>query len=725
VYFKDEAQFSLYNASSLRVLRGSFNATKDVRILIQESIATITGGNFLVYDRSALNLQNAVVDVSGGEASFHGDSTMNVRDSTFRVSGGLARFLDRSNLIWMNSTLKVSLGDMITSGQSRSAFLQSTIFISGGGLKFQGASVVDILESEVKVNIGSIQFLNQTSVKFTQSLVDVLEGDMLFSGETLIEFLHTRVTLSGLLSFLGSSRVSFQNVSLSITTGNLNAQDEAQVSFRDGTITIGNGAFHASEYSNVEILNTALTIGKGDMVLSDEGRFLLRESTMKIKEGNWIVQNDPEASVRKIVTVVDSSIHVDQGNSLGGLKAGNVKIYGNVDVTLHRTQVEINGNLIMGGRSQLNIHEDSVFNIPYGVVAMEVGSVVDVDTRSALLNQGQLFAPGRLTVPEDSSFSNEGLFEVNHDFDGNCHQEGASSRLLNSGTFRFDSKDVGKGANSCVESLEHSGLMQFVHSNVTFHHLWTTRDSWLNLKDSSVGMNNPDRTPFSSNGYVAGRGTFRGSFRNEMGANIMPHGDEGVTHLQVEQEITSSGDMMFVIRSRDLWDPDSFSRVQSGGDARLEGGRVCICFDPSLRLFEGDKWDLLKSQTRLFGEYDEIEFDCADCPVRRPKSAEATSSQCSPKADYGARSFSVLFESCDGGTGNYLDSITPPWYVIFPVAVGIILCLIIVFGGALLVEEKIRKKKFQKKVKSKRTARLQKMMSSDRSLPSGASSSLL
>jgi len=406
-----------------------------------------------------------------------------------------------------------------------------------------------------------------------------------------------------------------------------------------------------------------------------------------------------------------------KGDTTG--KAGNLKIDGNVEVTLLGTLVEINGNLMMSGDSRLNVHEDSVLNIPHGVVSMEWNSIVDVDTRSALLNQGQLFAPGSLSVPVDSSFSNEGILEANHDFNANCYShdgygyvqdEDGEERapLYNSGTFRFNSKE-GR-LRSCVDHLNHSGLMQVIRSNVTFNRIQTSRDSWLNLKDSYVGMEDSEGTPFTSHGNVGGSGTFTGSFRNEDGAVIMPHGDEGVTRLEVERQFTSTGDLMFVIKSRDLADQEAFSRVRSGGDAHLDGGKVCVCFDPSLKLFEGDQWDLLKSQTKLFGTFKEIEFDCADCPVRRPKSAEASSSRCSPKADYGARSFSVLFESCDGGTGNYLDSITPPWYVIFPVSVGIILCLIVVFGGALIVDERIRRNKVKSKMQTKRSIRMKRMI---------------
>src|SRR5690606_32820708 len=100
---------------------------------------------------------------------------------------------------------------------------------------------------------------------------------------------------------------------------------------------------------------------------------------------------------------------------------------------------------------------------------------------------------------------------------------------------------------------------------------------------------------------------------------------------------------------------------------QLNGGRACICFNPSLELIDGDNWDLINAQTHLVGEFDTVEFGCVECPSRVARSVESTEQTCEPVANYGTRSFSVFFESCGGGSGsNFLTSITPPYYVIIP-----------------------------------------------------------
>jgi len=83
---------------------------------------------------------------------------------------------------------------------------------------------------------------------------------------------------------------------------------------------------------------------------------------------------------------------------------------------------------------------------------------------------------------------------------------------------------------------------------------------------------------------------------------------------------------------------------------------------------------------------------------------------CGASSNYGERNFAVLFDSCTDGSGIF-DNISPPWYIIFPIAITIIICLILVFGGALLADEKLRKRKVKNKLRSKRSARIKRMVS--------------
>jgi len=337
---------------------------------------------------------------------------------------------------------------------------------------------------------------------------------------------------------------------------------------------------------------------------------------------------------------------------------------------------------------------------------MDGTAEVTVDLQSALLNRGQLFAPGSIQVPDDSSFSNEGILESDHDFDSNCYNDLASKApLMNSGSFALRGSED-QTLQSCVDNLQHSGLLQLSGSNVTFNQVGTSLGSTITLQSSSIGISTGD--PFASNGNVGGSGSFQGSFVNNRGATIMANGDRGTTKLDVQSEFRTSGTVFFMINSRDLSDPDALTQISANGIA-LDGGRACICFNPSLKLEFGDRWNIMEAQDQLNGIYDSVQFDCVECPRRSAKSVEGEKSECQPSADYGTRNMAVLFDNCDGGNGNLLERITPPWYVIFPVAVGIILCLIIFFGGALLVDEKLRKRKFKSKVRTKRSERIKRM----------------
>jgi len=274
---------------------------------------------------------------------------------------------------------------------------------------------------------------------------------------------------------------------------------------------------------------------------------------------------------------------------------------------------------------------------------------------------------------------------------------------------------------SCIDNLQHSGLMQLGGSNVTFNQIHTTSLSTITLSGSSISVSTGDS--FNSEGSVGGTGSFTGSFNNNENAVIMANGETGSTIMDIDGDFSSSGTMFFNINSRDLSDPNAITQINSGRDVVFEGGRACICFDSSLELEEGDRFDLVNAQQALTGTYDTVEFDCIECPKRSAKSSEATKTECEPEADYGSANFAVLLGSCGDANSNYLDSISPPWYVIIPVSLGIIAFIIIVFGGALLIEQKIRRKKFKNKVAKKRTARVQRMTKSNLSANTKSDSS--
>jgi len=279
--------------------------------------------------------------------------------------------------------------------------------------------------------------------------------------------------------------------------------------------------------------------------------------------------------------------------------------------------------------------------------------------------------------------------------------------LVNSGIFRMGSADSSHPLQSCVDNLQHSGLMQLGSTNMTFNLVQTTTDSSITLSGSSVSVS---AGPFESEGSLGGTGTFSGSFVNNGNAQIMANGETGATVLDIENDFSSAGTMFFTINSRDISQPGAITQVNAGNGVALQGGRACVCINPALSLEEGDRFDLVNAQTALEGTFDVVEFECVECPRRSAKSLEGTKACGGASASYNSRSFAVLLENCDGGDGGYFETLSPPIYVIVPVAVGIVVIIVVVFGGGLLIEERRRKKKFEAKVARKRTARVQKIV---------------
>merc|ERR1711934_494649 len=258
--------------------------------------------------------------------------------------------------------------------------------------------------------------------------------------------------------------------------------------------------------------------------------------------------------------------------------------------------------------------------------------------------------------------------------------------------------------------------------NVTFNQIQTTTESTTTLAGSRVSVG--DKNTFESKGNVGGSGSFDGSFANDRKAVIMANGENGATTIDVDGDFVSSGTIFFNINSRDLSAPGAITQVNSGKQVDFEGGRACICLDPSLKFKEGDEFDLVTAKKSLNGKFDQVEFDCKECPRRSAKSVESsgTSVDCKPSSNYGGTSFSVLFDACDKD-GDYLDSISPPYYVIIPVAVGIVVIVVLVFGGALVLEKRFRKKQIKKRNQANNTRRRQRAVAQmKRSATQGSSS---
>jgi len=657
----------------------------------------------------------AAVDVSLGNAIFSGSILVSVRDSSFSVSGGYVEFSGSSKLSWERSELSVSSGDMRFKGLSIVSFLDSNVEVSGGSIGFNDESIVDISDSSFTISLGSVNFLGETVVSFTNSKLQILGGDLQFAEDSKVTFTQSPIHLSGQLEFIGDAQSHFIDSSITIVNGNFHAKDNCAVFFDQCQVDI-HGSVHTQNQADIRIEDSRLVVDNGDVRINDQGSFTVHRSSLVITSGNFIARN-PSLEERKYISFSQSVISVERTSN--NVLNGHMELMDNVEMSLISSDVVIDGDLVVTGNARLNIFEESSFVIPTGVVSMDVTSSIIIDGSSSLLNQGQLVAPGQLRIPGDSSASNEGLLESDHDFNANCFDDLTDGApLANSGTFRMGSNS-NTAVQSCVDNLQHSGLMQLGNANVTFNLIHTTTDSIITLSGSSVSVGS---NAFQSAGSVGGTGAFGGSFVNNGDAVVMANGETGPTVLDIDGDFTNDGTMFFSINSRNINAPGALTQITSGRNVQFNGGRACICFNPGLQLEEGDRFDLVLAGSALVGEYDEVEFDCVECPRRNAKSIEGSEASCDPKTDYGGASFSVLLDACNGGTGNYFENISPPIYVILPVAFGIVLFVLVFFGGALLVEQRLRKKKVQKQIAERRKHRVQRIVSQNQKSGSSASS---
>jgi len=703
--FHDRINYELMEGSSLRISNGSFVVGDTSNIAIDNSEAFVSGGHFTVADQATMNVQNgASVHVTGGDAIFSDSISFSISDSQFAVDGGNVHFSDQSTLDWLRAELKVSQGDMFIKHFSTVSFDDSAVLLSGGDLRFQNETEVTFQESILRITQGSLHFTDSTDVSFEDSSVTVHNGHLLFADQSQVSFTRTPVVVSDQLGFVGSVETSFTDLNITVLNGDLYAHDNVQVSIQECNLRIG-GGFYSEDMATLTLEDSTVTVYDGGFYVSDQGIFTMSRSKLDIIGGDFRAENE-DLETRKTLNFTNSIINVRQTSD--SADGGQMYISQQVDMTLRSSDATIDGDLILEGSAQLQLLDSSSFLVSTGVVRMEEASHIGVDDSSIFVNQGQLFAPGTIRAESGSEMDNSGVMQVEQDLLANCFddmEEGAP--LNNHGTMNFGTVNRASVLRACVRDLQHNGLIELGRTNLTLGRITTTTDSTITLDSSTISVTDSDN--FSNEGTIGGSGTIQNSFQHGDSAVIMANGESGPTKLQIDKNLTSSGTIFFSINSRDLSDPDAITEINVGGEATLEGGRACICMNPSLVLQEGDRIDLLSSDVILSGKFDTVEFNCADCPRRNAKSIQSTQETCEPTSGYGQRSFAVLFQSCDGGSGGYLDSISPPWYVIFPVSIAVICFVFVFFGGALFLDNRIRKKKFQQKQRRKRSDRLKKM----------------
>ena len=259
---------------------------------------------------------------------------------------------------------------------------------------------------------------------------------------------------------------------------------------------------------------------------------------------------------------------------------------------------------------------------------------------------------------------------------------------------------------ACLDYLEHSGKLQLYSTNVTINRALTTPNGSIALEQSHILMNG---SSLVSEGSLAGTGSIQGNLVNGKEATIQGFGENQPTRLHVSGQFRSIGTMIFNIQSRNQTDPNALTFISAGDDVNLEGGRACVCLNPDGNFEEGDRFELILSQTKRLGRFEEVLFNCKDeCPIRNAKSVASYDRSCKPGASYGGVNFAILLGSC--GSDDLTKRISPPWYVHFPVAVTIILLLIVFFGGALIIEQRLRKKEQATRHQERRDDRVSQLL---------------
>jgi len=399
-----------------------------------------------------------------------------------------------------------------------------------------------------------------------------------------------------------------------------------------------------------------------------------------------------------------SHLVVSNGNIEVG-EASTLLIDGNSQATVE------GGDLVVKDTGNLLVLQASTLSITSGSVRLTGSTKVQVSADSRIINYGSLYTSSQIELPSSSPLQNYGSIYFNEDTQIVGVDGSGAGSVENDGSLNFE------GSNSNIASSVNSrGNMVFgASSSVSAQGV--TSSGTIQFAGGSVSLSTGQ--PFLMQlGDMNGVGAISGTFVNSAGS--ITHGSDAGTSLDIDGSFENSASGNIYATVDDLVGAGAgFTQLRINGQARL-GGTIYICIAPELEqetAANSNPSEInLMQYSDVLGTFDAIKFECtpqhrnargyevsfAKRAQRWVQSVESIfGATCSPRTVTSGINFSVLLGGCNGSSGG-IDSVEPSWYIVISVAIGIIILVIIIFGGGLCYSEHQRKKSLQKTMKRKR-----------------------
>ena len=335
-------------------------------------------------------------------------------------------------------------------------------------------------------------------------------------------------------------------------------------------------------------------------------------------------------------------------------------------------------------------------------------TVLHVSADSHICNAGELYTISRIELPSSSPLQNQGtvFFAKPTTVRGGAGSSSAGE-VQNHGTLHFTA-----AADLSQSAITNTGTMMLGGGGSAAASSIISTGS-VSFAGGAVSLSGA--TPMAvASGTLDGVGSIVGSLNNQAGAIVHNAADGTLLHISGSFEHGTEGVIYAVIDNLDT--PGSgFTQLVISGGASL-GGSIIICISDTLANAEG-RVDLL-TFANVIGNFSRIEFNCTEQHQSAKRFAQPSAGArqrrglqqvngCGPHTSFGPANFAVLFGGCNGGSGGGIDSISPSWYIILPVVIGVLVLVLLFWGAYYYWERKERMKQLAKQKRRRRATMMQ------------------
>ena len=659
----------LHSMSNHIIIEKNLIAMNETREYIHSSeIEILSGGNLILQNDCEFSMFFTSLDILEGFLLSFGDSFLSISDSALLIHSGNVEWHDSSFFQSYRSELNLlDSGSILNNDFSKTSLASSSILHVSGSFIASGSAQFQLL--------GNSQLFIENSSSSSRSIPEESSQE---SRPAASNFLLRENSSF----FADSSEIGINDF------GRFSISENASLLLinQSNFTIISSGFLELQHSSNFTVSGSSLLqIDGGSLILRDEATFNLVHSEVQLASGDCFIEQN-------------AKIRMENG-SLFEINGGKLKMKEEGELVIEKESSFriVNGDLEISNHAAIIINENSSFTIVNGSLKTTRENSIFVSGNSSFLNGKEMQLAGNVVLPPGNSFvvSRSGFLNVFEpveffgDFESFSAKKSTKHSQIASRFFADEANQQKEGRLASLSSLDNLGEIRMCPESLgneksTFHVPFNNMGGFLQFCASEIQMK---RRLISQNGgkmefhasniemegneaiqnenesEAAGFLALKGNFINS--AKILQSLNNGTLfHINGSFVNTELGSLDLIIDDPSLPGP-GFSQINVLGEMQL-AGQINICLRDHLAK-KKSKINLLTFGS-LVGRFDHVSFDCNENHQSSSSysashsyyssSSESSSSGgssnskgfCSPKAEYTARSFTILLGHCDDET---------------------------------------------------------------------------